>query len=71
MSEVFGIEKLMKEYPEAFEALPECYQADDILDFFVQDGNLFAIAKEEQKDIIGEDEFILDECNGWVKTKFC
>jgi hypothetical protein len=47
--------ELEKQYPEAFKALPECYQADDCLEFYVDlDGSLMAIGKPGQEDILGE-----------------
>lgn len=35
-------EQVSKLYPDAYNALPECYQADHSLHFYTENGELFA-----------------------------
>jgi hypothetical protein len=58
------LEELCKELPEAYEALPEPYKNDNVLDFIIEGTDLFALAKPEQKQVIGSQTFFFYE-NNW------
>lgn len=45
--------ELMHQFPKAFAALPEAYQADSCLEFFLLDGWLTCGPKEDQEDMLG------------------
>ena len=57
--------ELAQEHPKAFEALPECYQADDCLIFWTDHRNLLHCQpKGDQVSILGDWECIFYN-NGW------
>lgn len=45
--------ELAKQYPEAFAALPEPYQNDSCLVFWLDNDEIWAAPLEEQADILG------------------
>ncbi len=53
MQKITSTIELSKAYPEAFAALPECYQSDDVLEYIIQSNALFAQAKESEIGLIG------------------
>jgi hypothetical protein len=59
-----------KEYPVAFEALPEAYQADDVLRFTIKviDCELIIIVspKPSQASILGDWKAIFSIEDGWI-----
>ena len=62
--------ELEKEYPAAFKALPECYQADDCLEFFIDHDWLMAVPKPGQESVLGELEWWFDsDSNQWEECE--
>jgi len=60
--------ELMKNYPEAWKALPESYANDSVLEFYFQDGNLIGCVKESEIPIVGDWEVMFDlENNKWIQ----
>lgn len=57
----FDLATLQKNHPEAYNALEDGYKNDSCLEFFLCDGFVFARAKEDQRDAIGDDEYIFWE----------
>ena len=55
-------ECLLKDYPEAYQALPDCYQADSSLNFFIDvNGNLCA------EHTLDNEEYVWSkESNKWL-----
>ncbi len=60
--------QLQLEYPQAFQALPESYQADSCLDFYQDcNYNLCCGPKEDQVSALGEWEAVFDiEKGEWL-----
>lgn len=46
--------EVVKQHADAFKALPECYQADSCLVFFICDGILFCCPEQDQEYALGE-----------------
>lgn len=66
--EDFGLEKLEKEYPEAYEALPEPYKNDSALVFFIdKNGNLCAEGDFGTKSL--EEYLWVTDTKEWVAIK--
>lgn len=53
MPKFFDTLTLAKNYPDAFNALPEPYQNDDCLEFFIDSGVLYSRPKKGQESILG------------------
>ena len=57
-------------YPEAFEALPEPYQNDSCLEFFLDSDYLHCQPKHDQLAILGQWSCYYDpELQSWCNTK--
>ncbi len=54
MEKITSTLEFAKKYPEAFAALPECYQNDDVLEYYKADGFLYAQAKESERFAVGD-----------------
>lgn len=61
--------ELANRYPEAFQALPEPYQADSCLRFWEDDGTLYAEPLEDQVEILGDwrSRFV-ERMKRWVRV---
>ena len=70
MSRMFRTEQLRYTQPQAFAALPEPYQEDDWLMFYIDiNGNLNAVPDEVNVAILGDWEMMFDaNSNEWVTT---
>lgn len=53
-------------HPEAYEALPAPYRADDCLVFFIQDGVLWASPDADQIEALGDWESFYKPGIGWM-----
>lgn len=57
--QTFGLVELHDRFPFAYRGLPEPYQNDSCLEFYEDcNGNLIARATEDQKPILGEEEWM-------------
>lgn len=62
--------QLSHAYPEAWEALPECYRSDSCLEFYRMFDILFCKPTPEELPILGEWEcYYSDRMRAWVDTK--
>lgn len=52
-----------KKHPTAFSALPECYQNDNVLDYYETETGLYAQAKPDQIEAIGETVWVFASGN--------
>ena len=70
MSNMFRTEQLRYTRPQAFAALPEPYQEDDCLMFYIDiNGNLNAVPDEDNVAILGDWEMMFDSTSeAWVTT---
>ncbi len=56
-----------KEYPQAFNALPEPYQADDCLEYQINGKHIYCYPKLDQEPILGDWLCIYDSFeNRWL-----
>lgn len=46
--------ELSRKHPEAFKALPEAYQNDDVLEFWIEEEELYARPLDNQVDVLGD-----------------
>lgn len=68
--EPFSTLELARRHRKAWEALPECYQADDCLEFYEVAEILFAKPKPEEIPILGDWECFFRPHDGrWVDNE--
>jgi hypothetical protein len=51
---ILSQEEFSKKHPEAFEGLPECYQADSVLLFGEDESGLYCFPKESEIHALGD-----------------
>jgi hypothetical protein len=51
--DTISMHDMARYWSEAYDCLPECYQADNCLDVWVEDGTLYIAPKKEEEPIIG------------------
>jgi len=55
-----------EQYPDAFDALPECYQADSCLRFWVENNQFYSAPLESEEYCLGIWVSIFEPEHGWI-----
>lgn len=69
---MLNISDVEARYPTAFYALPEPYQADSCLEFYVESGKLFAQPSKEERKVLGNwlaSFSLLPAATEWVEER--